>query len=390
MRGELQERLANLQRDYLRRDQLVLGTPHGPLIDSGRRIINLASNDYLGLTSHPVIAEAAARAAQECGSGAGAARLVSGTLDLHVRLEERISRLLCTEQTLLFGSGYLAHLGIIPALAGEKDIIYSDERNHASIVDGCRLSHTTVRVYRHGDAEHLASLLEEDASHNGRRLIITETVFSMDGDEAPLEIVCKLAGQYDAWVVVDEAHAFGIRGPSGAGLVAEKGLGERVHVRMGTLGKAIGSYGAFVAGCTELAEYLMNSARTYIFSTALPPPAVAGSLAALDIVTGQEGDQLRRRLNQNMEALRRGVTSQGWQLRGATGPIFPLHVGDPQVAVDLARRLLDNGLFVRAMRYPTVAVGSERLRVIASASLTPEQVEQALSAFSEVVPEVVA
>jgi 8-amino-7-oxononanoate synthase len=385
----LAQRLAAIEAEGLGRQMLSLSPRQAPWVEvNGRPALNLASNDYLGLQHHPALAAAAARAATEQGTGAGAARLVTGTMELHARLEEALAELLQVERALLFGSGYLAHLGSIPALAGEGDAIYSDERNHASIVDGCRLSRARVRVFRHRDVDHLASLLEEDRGHGGQRLVVTETIFSMDGDEAPLGAICDLAERHGAWVMVDEAHAFGIRGASGAGLVTELGLADRVQVRMGTLGKAAGSYGAFVGGAAILVQYLIHRARSFVYSTALPPPVVAASLAALEIIGGPEGDRLRRDLRRANRGVREGLLSQGWCLDGVSGPILPLQVGDPGRAVALSERLLEAGLLVRAMRYPTVPRGADRLRVVVSAPLSPGHVETALAAFREIARDV--
>ena len=388
MKNHLAAQLAALEQEGLRRRIATVVPREGPLVDvEGRQAINLASNDYLGLAAHPALRAAANRATAEQGTGARGSRLVTGTLDLHLRLEESIARLLGTERALLFGSGYLAHLGAIPALVGEGDILYSDERNHASIVDACRLSRATLRVYRHRDVNHLAFFLAGDAASKGRRLIITETVFSMDGDEAPLEDLCQVAEQYGAWLMVDEAHAFGIRGPGGAGLGAETGLGKRVHVWMGTLGKAAGSYGAYVAGCAELVDVLINRARTFIYSTALPPATVAASLAAIEIIAGPEGDGLRADLWRVGHALQEGLVAQGWRLAQVSGPIFPLLVGDPAQAVAFADRLLERGILLRAMRYPTVPRGTDRLRLVASAALLPEHIQKTLTVLDEVVKE---
>lgn len=392
IRDELAARLSALEAEGLRRFPLTI-TAAGPSADQAPdvtvthegqlvRAINLATNDYLGLATHPSLREAAARAAEERCVGVGAARLVTGTLDQHQALEEALARLLGEERALLFGSGYLAHVGTIPALAGEGDVIFSDERNHASIVDACRLARAQVRVYRHLDVDHLQQLLSRD-SVGGRKLVVTETVFSMDGDEAPLVDLCRVASTRGAWVMVDEAHAFGIRGPSGAGLVAELGLVGQVDLRMATLGKAIGAYGAFVAGCSELADYLMNRARTFIYSTALPAPDVAAALAGVELVSSEEGELLRCELRRASSELRQGLLAQGWQiLKEVPGPILPLHVGDPRLAVILAERLLERGVLARAMRYPTVPPGTERLRLVASAVLGPQHTAAALAAFA--------
>jgi 8-amino-7-oxononanoate synthase len=387
MREDLARRLAALEAEGLRRSTLVVQAPIGPeLRVPGRAdpLVNLASNDYLGLAAHPALAQAAAAAAKELGAGVGAARLVTGTLRLHEELERELAVLLGVERALLFGSGYLAHVGTIPALVDQAhDVIYSDERNHASIVDGCRLARARTRVFRHGDVGQLDRMLAEDAGRPGRRLVVTETAFSMDGDIAPLEGICAVAERFGAWVLVDEAHAFGLRGPAGAGLVAELGLGAGIQVWMGTLGKAAGSYGAFVGGCAELVDFLVGRARSFVYSTALPPSVVAAALAGVRLIGAAEGEERRRRLRHNSSALAQGLAAQGWELL-AGGPILPLHVGDPRRAVSLAEQLFGAGVLARAMRYPTVPQGTERLRLVASAGLTAEQVARALAAFEQV------
>jgi 8-amino-7-oxononanoate synthase len=388
MRDELARRLAALEAEGLRRSSLVLTTPPGgPEVEvqgGSTPVINLASNDYLGLASHPDLRRSAAEAARRLGGGSGAARLVSGTLADHVRLEEALAQMLDQPKAVLFGSGYLAHVGTIPALADdEADTIYSDQRNHASIVDGCRLARGETRIYRHLDTEHLEALLERDASRRGRRLVVTESVFSMDGDDAPLEQIARLAAEHDAWVLVDEAHAFGVRGPRGAGLVAERGLQQSEWIRMGTLGKAAGSYGAFVAGPAELVEYLVNRARTFVYSTALPPAAVAAGLTAVQLIGGEEGDRRRAQLTRAATCLREGLVELGLELAPVPGPIFPLMVGDARRAVGMARGLLRRNVLARAMRYPTVPRGTERLRLVATAAHTDELLARALAAFAE-------
>ena len=278
-------------------------------------------------------------------------------------------------------------MGSITALASEGGVIVSDEGNHASIVDACRLSSASVHVFKHRDPDHLTSVLR-DASHpdSGPRLVVTESVFSMDGDSPPLSEVCDAALDHGAWVYVDEAHGFGVLGPGGRGLSADPSVASRGDVRMGTLGKALGSYGAFVAGSSELIEYLVNRSRTFLYSTALPPPAVAAALEALSIASGPEGDDLRARLLANASRLREGLASLGWRVTDTGGPIIPVHVGDPDRAMAISARLLDRGVLVRAMRWPTVAPGTERLRVVASAVLTDSHVDRALEAFGRPHP----
>jgi glycine C-acetyltransferase/8-amino-7-oxononanoate synthase len=281
--SEISERLAELERLGLDRRMRLVSGPQGPtvLLD-GRPVLLLCSNNYLGLADHPRVREAAADAAMRWGVGAGASRLVSGTMTIHRRLEERLAAFEGTESCLLFGSGYMANVGVISALAGRGDTVFSDELNHASIIDGCRLAGAQTVVYRHLDMEHLEWSLRQDGRRDGGsgRLIVTDAVFSMDGDVAPLEEIAELADAYRARVMVDEAHATGVLGPQGRGAVAQAGLEGEIDVIVGTLGKALGSYGAYVCAQQEMVDYLINSARPLIFSTAPGPPAVAGALAA--------------------------------------------------------------------------------------------------------------
>lgn len=383
MKRDLADRLARLERGGLRRRTLAIGSP-GPIVTlSGRDVVNLSSNDYLGLAARTELARAAQQATGSLGTGAGASRLVTGTLELHESLEGEIARFVGTERALVFGSGYLANLGALAALASGGGLIFSDERNHASLVDASRLAEASVRVYRHLSVSHLSELLEKTRSEPGPRIIVTESVFSMDGDRGPIKELCDLAARFRAWVYVDEAHAFGILGPSGRGLAAEAAAAGRAHAVMGTMGKAMGSYGAFVAGSTELVDYLVSTARTFFYSTALPPGVIEASRAALAIVSGPEGDELRERLRHNSSFLRGGLAAQGWELGDAQGPILPLVVEGAGRSVRLADHLLERGVLVRAMRFPTVARGKERLRLVVSAAHEEAHLEEALAAFGE-------
>src|SRR5215208_7194694 len=276
---DLQDRLDELKGLGLYRRMRMVSGPQGPrVVLDGKPVLLLCSNNYLGLADHPRVREAAADAAMRWGVGAGASRLVSGNMTLHRRLEERIAAFKGTQSAVLFGSGYLANLGVVPALARPGEIVFSDELNHASIIDGCRLAGAETFVYRHSDVEHLAWGMRQAEGRGA--LIVTDGVFSMDGDVAPLEAIVELAQRYDARVMVDEAHGTGAIGPDGRGAVAAAGLEDEVDVIVGTLGKALGSYGAYVCCDKQMAKYLINTARTLIFSTALSPPAVAAAMAA--------------------------------------------------------------------------------------------------------------
>jgi 8-amino-7-oxononanoate synthase len=371
---EIQARLAELKNlGLFRRTRLVSG-PQGPnVVLDGRPVLLLCSNNYLGLADHPRVQQAAADAAMRWGVGAGASRLVSGTMTVHSRLEKRLAAFKGTETALLFGSGYLANISVVGALTRAGEVVFSDELNHASIIDGCRLSRAETFVYAHNDVEHLAWGLGQA----GRRasLIVTESVFSMDGDVAPLEEIAALARRHDVRVVVDEAHATGCFGPGGRGAVAEAGLEEEIDVIVGTLGKALGSYGAFVACEAQIAQLLVNSARSLIFSTALPPPVAAAAIAALEVLE----EQPRRvdRLNANAEVLRCELAREGFDVSGSSSQIVPLIVGDARTAMRVCEAALERGVFAQAIRPPTVPEGTSRLRLAVMATHTKDELRDA-------------
>jgi glycine C-acetyltransferase/8-amino-7-oxononanoate synthase len=376
---EIADRLAEIERLGLSRRLRMVSGPQGPtvLLD-GEPVLLLCSNNYLGLADHPRVREAAADAAMRWGVGAGASRLVSGTMTVHRRLEERLAEFERSESCLLFGSGYLANLGVLGALAGAGDTIFSDELNHASIIDGCRLSRAEVVVYRHGDLDHLEWNL---ARRRGGRVVVSDTVFSMDGDVAPLEGLVELARAYGARLVVDEAHATGCLGPGGRGAVADAGLEGEVDALVGTLSKALGSYGAYVCASEEVVQLLLNTSRPLIFSTAPPPPAVAGALAALELL--EQRPQRVERLRANARALRRALAREGFPVGGGEVPIVPLIVGGEDDAVAVCREAAARGVFAQAIRPPTVAAGRSRLRVTVMASHSQADLELAAGVFAE-------
>jgi 8-amino-7-oxononanoate synthase len=383
---EIEARLSELEALGLdRRTRLVSG-PQGPhVVLDGRPVLMLCSNNYLGLADHPRVRQAAAEAAMRWGVGAGASRLVSGTMTVHRRLEERLADFKRRESALLFGSGFLANAGVLAALARPGDVIFSDELNHASIIDGCRLSRAEVFVYDHLDVEHLAWGI--DKADGRAALIVTDSVFSMDGDVAPLEDLVDLAERHQIRLMVDEAHATGTVGPQGRGALAAAGLERHVDVIVGTLGKSLGSYGAFVACDEVMAEYLLNAARTFIFSTAPPPPAVAGALAALELLT--ERPELPARLQANAAALRRALISEGFEIDG-TSHIVPLVLGEARLAVRAAEAALARGVFAQAIRPPTVPPMTSRLRLAAMASHRADELRSAARVLAQVVQDVMA
>ncbi|HXQ24097.1 MAG TPA: 8-amino-7-oxononanoate synthase [Candidatus Acidoferrales bacterium] len=346
----------------------------------GRRALLLCSNNYLGLANHPAVQEAARRAATEYGVGAGASRLISGSMQLHHALEARLAALKGTEAALLFTSGYHANIGAITALVGEGDAVFSDELNHASIIDGCRLSRARVFVYAHNDATALEAQLSRSAAR--RRLVVTESIFSMDGDTAPLRALCEVAERYDAMVMVDEAHATGAVGPGGAGVVEAEGLQSRVTVQMGTLGKALGTFGAFIAARRAVIDLLINTARSFIFTTALPPPVVGAALAALDIVATDAGR--RWRLAENAAVLRHGLAAHGIPCRAGGTHIVPVLIGDAERTMRMSEQLLAEGVFVQGIRPPTVPPDTARLRVTVMSTHSWDDLQHAVDAFRRV------
>ena len=371
---EIADRLEELRdRGLHRRLRLVAG-PQGPrvLLD-GRPVLLLCSNNYLGLADHPKVRGAAAEAAMRWGAGAGASRLISGNMQPHRQLEQRLAEFKGYEAALLFGSGYLANTGTIAALAGRGEVVFSDELNHASIVDGCRLSRAETFVYRHGDVEHLAWGLREAGERAA--LIVTDGVFSMDGDVAPLEQLAELARSHRCRLMVDEAHATGTLGPGGRGSVAAAGLGEEVDVVVGTLGKALGSYGAYVCASAELVEYLVNTARPFIFSTAPPPSAAAAALAALELL--ESHPHRVERLQANAAALRAALADEGLDVGGSETQIVPIEIGDAGSTMELSERVLERGVFAQGIRPPTVPEGSSRLRFTAMATHRQGELQRA-------------
>lgn len=332
---------------------------------AGRNVLVLCSNDYLGLREHPLVREAAAEAALTWGAGAGSSRLVAGNLSLHQELERELAAFKGAESCLLFGSGYLANVGVIPVLAGPGDVILSDALNHASLIDGCRQSRAQTIVYDHCDMDSLADRLKHT---DGRRaLIVTDAVFSMDGDTAPLAEIVRLAAGVGARVLVDEAHATGVVGPGGRGLVASLGLQDQVDVTIGTLSKALGSYGAFACCAQATAELLVNRARTLIFSTALPPSSAGAGLCALRLL--RDRPEMVDRVRANARLMRSELRERNVEVEGEPEmPILPVIVGDAAEAVRRTEAGLAGGVFVQAIRPPTVPEGTSRLRVTVSAA----------------------
>jgi 8-amino-7-oxononanoate synthase len=378
---ELASELTRIDGAGLRRVLRPLGSGSAAEVTvGGRPVLLLSSNNYLGIADHPALVAASCEAIRRWGCGAGASRLISGHLDLHAEVEAQLAAFKGTEAALLFPSGYQANVGTIGTLVGRGDHVFSDALNHASIIDGCRLSRASVHVYPHRDARALEAILAA-TPQGGRRLIITDSVFSMDGDRAPLRDLVALARAYHTSVFLDEAHAAGVLGPRGAGLAEEDGLGAEVAVQMGTLGKALGGAGAYVAGSRALVDLVANRARSFVYTTGLAPGAVAAAGAALRLVAAEP--ERRARLLANAARLRRGLAAAGLRAQGDTH-IVPVMLGDNALAMRFADALLDRGVLAHAIRPPTVPSGTARLRVTPMATHTDAQIDRALDAFAAV------
>ncbi len=370
-------RLEELRDRGLHRRLRLLDGPQGPrvLLD-GREVLLLCSNNYLGLAEHPRVREAAAEAALRWGAGSGASRLISGNMAPHRELEQRLAAFKGRESALLFGSGYLANVGVISALAGHGEVVFSDELNHASIIDGCRLSRAETFVYRHADLDHLAWGLEQAGDRAA--LIVSDGVFSMDGVVAPLAGLAELARRHRCRLLVDEAHATGALGPGGRGSVAATGMAGEVDVIVGTLGKALGSYGAYACADAETTDYLLNCARPFVFSTAPPPPAVAAAGAALALL--EDEPERVERLRANAATLREALAAEGLAVGRSETQIVPVEVGEAEPTMELCERLLEAGVFAQGIRPPTVPEGSSRLRFTVMATHERAELREAARA----------
>ncbi len=365
----LDEEMAELERlGRVRVPRVVEGAQGTRIRIDGQEVVSFSSNDYLGLAADEVLRRAVVAEVERAGVGAGASRLIAGNQRAHAELEAEAASWLGCESARLFSSGYAANTGLLPVLAGEGDAIYSDELNHASIIDGCRLSRATVEVYRHRGYDDLEARL--DRSRARRRIIVTESVFSMDGDCADLERLASLAARFDAVLVVDEAHAVGVMGEQGGGLL--DGSGYRADVVVGTLGKALGAAGACVGGPRNLADLLWNRARSLVFSTGMPAVIAAAATEGIRLVRGPEGASRRERLRRNIERLGMGQT-----------PIAPVIVGDDRLVMRWTAYLLERGLYVQGIRPPTVPAGTARLRIALSAMHTNEDIDRLLQALED-------
>ena len=380
MFSDLQQELNELtQRGLYRSCRRVEGLEGGRIRVEGRWLVHLGSNNYLGLTLHPRVIAAAQEAARRWGAGAGSARLIGGTLDLHERLEEELARFKRAEAALVFSTGYMANLGVITALVGPGDLVIGDRLNHASIVDACRLSGAAFRLFPHREAGRLREALRLRRGRYRRALVVTEGVFSMDGDLAPLPEIARIAREWDAWLLVDEAHSTGVLGETGRGTLEHFGIAPEGILQMGTLSKALGSLGGFLAGPKVAVELLKNKARSFIYTTAPTPADAAAALEGLKILKEEPG--LRRRLWANTRRWAEGLSGQGWELISRESPILSVRMGENRQALLLADALFERGVYAPAIRPPTVPAGSARLRTSVTALHTEEDLTAALAAF---------
>jgi 8-amino-7-oxononanoate synthase len=384
--AELNQRLAALRGQNLFRELRRVDSPQGPRIElCDGTFLNFSSNDYLGLANHPALKEAALKAVEEFGAGAGSSRLICGSLAPFHELEEALATFKGTKAALTFSNGYAAALGTITALAGKDDIIIVDKLVHASIVDAARLSGAKLRVFDHNDLNDLEDILKwadksQIANRKSQIFIVTESIFSMDGDAAPLREMAELKDKYGAWLMVDEAHATGLLGKNGRGLADEVGVGSRIEIQMGTLGKALGASGGYICGSEALIDLLVNRARSFIFSTAPVPAAAAAATAGIHLAQSADGNDRRKSLWQLVELMNSKFKIQNSKFRSA---IIPLIIGDENAAVELATRLRAQNIFIPAIRYPTVARGAARLRVTLTAAHSAEDVAKLVQALSD-------
>lgn len=350
----------------------------------GREVINLASNNYLGLTSHKALRKAAVEAVRKLGVGAGAVRTIAGTMKLHMDLEEQIAKFKHTEACVVFQSGFTANAGTVSAVLGKDDLIISDELNHASIIDGARLSKATIKVFKHKDIADCERILQENGAFPGKKLMISDGVFSMDGDVAPLPALCDLAEKYGCIMMVDDAHSSGVLGRSGRGTVDHFDCHGRVHIQVGTLSKAIGSMGGYVCGSRDLIDFLYLRARPFLFSTSHPPATAAACQAAFTLLDSPEGERLVKKLWANTKFFKRELQKRSFEFKASETPIIPIHVGDAAKAFEFSRKLFAAGVFAPAVGYPTVAEGKARLRAIVSAAHKREYLLKAADILAEV------
>lgn len=350
----------------------------------GKEVINLASNNYLGFTTHKALRKAALAAVRKYGTGAGAVRTIAGTMTLHMELEEQIARFKNVEACVVFQSGFTANAGTVAAALGKEDLIVSDELNHASIIDGARLSKATIKVFKHKDVADCERILQETADWNGHKLMITDGVFSMNGDIAPLPKLCDLAEKYHCLMMVDDAHSSGVLGRGGRGTVDHFNCHGRVQIQVGTLSKAIGAMGGYVCGSRDMIDFLCLRARPFLFSTSHPPATAAACQAAFTVLDSPEGERLVKKLWANTKYFKRELGKRGFRFGVSETPIVPIHVGEAAKAFEFSRQLFEAGVYAPAVGFPTVAEGQARLRAIVTATHKREQLLKAANTLAEV------
>jgi len=350
----------------------------------GREVINLSSNNYLGLTTNKALKRAAIDAVRKYGAGAGAVRTIAGTMTLHMELEEQIAKFKGTEACVVFQSGFTANAGTVSAILGKEDLIISDELNHASIIDGCRLSRATIKVFKHKDVEDCERICKETENWPGHKLLITDGVFSMDGDIAPLAKLCDLAEKYNCIMMIDDAHSSGVLGKNGRGTVDHAGVHRRVHIQVGTLSKAIGVMGGYVCGSRDLIDFLYRRARPFLFSTSHPPASAAACAAAFTLLDSAEGERLIKKMWSNTKFFKRQLKKRGFKFGTSETPIVPIHVGEAAKAFEFSKKLFEAGVYAPAVGFPTVAEGKARLRAIVTATHKRSDLERACEILAEV------
>ncbi len=383
--GFLEQELKHLEEQgFVWKPRILAGEQRARARFDGKEVVNLSSNNYLGLTNHPKLREAAKRAIDQYGAGAGAVRPIAGTMTLHKELEEKIARFKGVEATIVYQSGFAANLGTIQTLVGKGDAIYSEELNHGSIIDGCRLSGAEIIKWPHRNTDALRQLCKESRQRYRRVLLVTDAVFSMDGDIAPLRELADVAEEFDCIFMVDDAHASGVLGRAGRGSADHFGLHGRVDVQLGTLSKALGTMGGYIAGSKVLIEYLKQRARPWLLSTAHPPAVVAAAIAAIEILESPEGEQLVKKLWDNAYYFKRELQKLGFNTGASETPITPVIVGSSQNAKQLAKRLFEEGVFAQEIVFPMVARDKARVRTIVTAMHSKEDLDFALNAFKKV------
>ena len=381
----LHDALEDLKSKHLYFHLKVLEGEQKPVaIFDGKEVVNLSSNNYLGLTTHPKLRRASIEAIRKYGVGSGAVRTIAGTMKAHMELEEQIARFKNVEACVVFQSGFTANAGTVSAILGKEDLIISDELNHASIIDGCRLSRATIKVFKHKDYADCERVLQETKDWNGKKLLITDGVFSMDGDIANLPVLCDLAEKYNCIMMVDDAHASGVLGSRGRGTIDHFGVHGRVDIQVGTLSKAIGSLGGYVCGSRDLIEFLYHRGRPFLFSTSHPPSVTATCQAAFELLDSEVGDKLTKKLWANTKFFKRGLKKLGFNTGASETPITPIMVGDAAKAFQFSRDLFNEGVFACAIGYPTVPEGKARLRTIVTAAHKRADLQKALDTIGRV------